>query len=571
MTLDKRIELQTKFTSLNVIWIIFAVGMVLLQILTNIENITFLPLYITFPFFLLEVILVYWVKVKIDVKIILFAVFRYIQILATIYIMCCTIDYNLLYFVYAILGLFVFIIEYYMVFDVYEGLQRSLCFITIVLAMTFVPLVSNIILKKIDSQFIYIYLFFANLSIAFIYISRLFMEYLVNITQELLNLRRMVDNVKETNDALNENQEKVKKANELLGVQKVKLEAAYQKINNVNAEMMIQNQIISYISSSLELGKVMQLITEAIIDKMKVQVCAIVLYPNATFNRKVFYKVKTNFQDNYRQLLINHIENFCFDQYIREGKTYVDNHVTNRYDFIKDNFLGSILIVPLVKDKKVIGALYVGDSTYDYFYENKSFYEAIVSQFMVALNNANLYKRMESMAIRDGLTGIYNRRFLTRMFQETIKNAVRNNQCVSVVLFDIDFFKSINDNYGHGFGDVAIQTIAKLGWTTAKENGGIIGRYGGEEFVIIFPNKNVEESFHIIQDLHQKIRNMQLKHSSGIVDIDVSMGLTSYPETCKNPEELLSRADWSMYYSKQAGRGCITIDSEEVQRAVNRK
>ncbi len=571
MALEMRLELQKRFTSLNFIWLIFATGIVTFQLIVDINDVTVLPLYIVVPFILLDFLFSRYINVREDIKIICFAILRYLQIITSIGIMCCSIDYSSMYFAYGLLALLVSIIECYFIFDPFDGLQRSLCFITLVLSMTFVPLVSNALFEKIEDHFVFIYLFFANLSIACIYISRLFTEYLKKNNQERLQLQRMVNSVKETNDALSENQEKVKKANELLGVQKVKLEAAYQKINSVNAEMMIQNQIISYISSSLELEKVMQLITQTVLEKMEVDVCAIVLYPNSAFNSKVLYKIKTNHDDNYIQLLSNDIENYCFDPYIRDGNTYVDNHVRNRYDFLKDSSLGSILIVPFLKNQRIIGALYVGHTTYDYFYDNKTFYETIVSQFIVALDNASLYKKMESMAIRDGLTGIYNRRFLTKMFQETIKEAVRNNQSVSVVLFDIDYFKSINDSYGHLFGDVAIQAIAKIGWTVAKENDGIIGRYGGDEFVIIFKNKNVEESYNIILKLHKRIKNTQLKHASGPVKIDVSMGLTSYPETCKNPEELFSRADWAMYYSKQCGRGCITIDSDEIQRLVNRK
>ena len=571
MALKNRIELQNRFTALNYIWVIFGISISIIHLLINERGVSVIPLFIGLPFLLVDTLLTKLGNISEEKKIYLFGILRYLQIITAIFIMCCTIDDSFIYFIYGVIAMLLSMIEFFLIYDVFESLQRSLCFITLVLAMTFVPIASNILFVKIESQFIYIYLFFCNLSICVILMSRFFMDYLTSGTEELLHLRRMVEKVNETNDALNENQEKVKKANELLGVQKVKLESAYQKIDSVNAEMMIQNQIISYISSSLELDKVMQFITESVLDKIEVEICSISLYPNATYNSKVLYNVRTKERDNYSQLLINHIKNFCFDPYIREGKTYVDNHVTNLYDFVDNNRLGSILIVPFVKNNKVVGALYVGHSTYDYFYDNIAFFEAIVSQFMMALDNANLYKRMESMAIRDGLTGIYNRRFLTKMFQETIKNAVRNNQSVSVVLFDIDYFKNINDVYGHVFGDVAIQTIAKLGWNTAKEHGGIIGRYGGEEFVIIFPDKDVEESHRIVTSLHEKIQNLQLKHASDTVYIDVSMGLTSYPETCKNPEELLSRADWAMYYSKQAGRGCITIDSEEVQKSVNRK
>lgn len=571
MALNERIKIQVRFASLNILWVLYGIGIVIFQFISEVKDISGLPLFLTVSFVSVDCILAHFIRIRDDKKIVCFGALRYLQIIVAIFAMCCTTKDSFMLFIYAALALLISMIEYYLLYDIYDSLHNSLCLITLILAMSFVPLLSNLLFVDISKSFVFIYLFFANLTIGSIYFSRMFMEYVNAATQKIMQMNRLVDSVKETNEALCENQEKVKKANELLGVQKVKLESAYQKINNVNAEMMIQNQIISYIASSLELDKVMQLIAESILDKMGVEVCAIVLYPTATYNSKVLYKVRTNMRDNYCQNLINYIENYCFDPYIKEGNTYVDNHVTNRYDFLKDSLLGSILIVPFVKNSKVIGALYVGHSTYDYFNENKAFYEAIVSQFMLALDNANLYKKMESMAIRDGLTGIYNRRFLTKIFQETIKNAVRNSQSVSVVLFDIDHFKRVNDTYGHVFGDEVIKTIAKLGWGTAKEHGGVIGRYGGEEFVIIFPNKGVDATHTIIQEFHKIIKKTSLKHSSGTVNVDVSIGLTSYPETCKNPEELLSRADWAMYYSKKAGRGCITIDSDEVQKMINQK
>lgn len=569
MALDERIKLQVRFATLNIIWVLFGLGIVIFQMISAVKDISGMPLFLTISFVTVDCLLANFIKIKNEKKLICFGILRYLQIVVAILVMCYTIDDSFTFFIYAAMALFISMIEYFLLYDIFDSLHNSLCLITLILAMSFAPLMCSLLFKDIEKSLVFVFLFFANLTIASIYFSRMFIEYISAATQKIMQMNRLVDNVKEANEALYENQEKVKKANELLGVQKVKLESAYQKINNVNAEMMIQNQIISYIASSLELDKVMQLITESILEKMGVEVCAIVLYPTATYNSKVLYKVRTNMRDNYSQILINNIENYCFDPYIKEGQTYVDNHVTNRYDFLKDNLLGSILIVPFVKNNKVIGALYVGHSTYDYFYDNKAFYEAIVSRFMVALDNANLYKKMESMAIRDGLTGIYNRRFLTKLFQETIKNAVRNSQSVSVVLFDIDHFKRVNDTYGHVFGDVVIQTIAKLGWATAKDHGGVIGRYGGEEFVIIFPNKGVDASYNIIKEFHKKLKNTSLKHSSGMVNVDVSIGLTSYPETCKNPEELLSRADWAMYYSKKAGRGCITIDSDEVQKMIN--
>ena len=147
-------------------------------------------------------------------------------------------------------------------------------------------------------------------------------------------------------------------------------------------------------------------------------------------------------------------------------------------------------------------------------------------------------------------------------------DSINSGMPLSTALFDIDFFKKINDTYGHLFGDQVIKTIATLANQIAKENDAIAARYGGEEFVIIFPNKDLEEAYPAVVKLHAGVKELGLIHNGKPVNVNVSVGFTSYPKTCKDPRELLNRADWSMYYSKQHGRDQITIDSEEIQKAV---
>lgn len=140
---------------------------------------------------------------------------------------------------------------------------------------------------------------------------------------------------------------------------------------------------------------------------------------------------------------------------------------------------------------------------------------------------------------------------------------------MSVALFDIDFFKKINDTYGHLFGDQVIKTIASLAKSIAEENDAIVARYGGEEFVIIFPDKDLEEAYPAVESLHKGVKELGIEHHGKRVVVNVSVGFTSFPKTCKDPRELLNRADWSMYYSKQHGRDQITIDSDEIQKEVS--
>lgn len=380
---------------------------------------------------------------------------------------------------------------------------------------------------------------------------------------------RLIERINETNEELRIHQEKVKSTNELLGVQKIELQSAYQKINNVNEEMKIQNDILKYISSSLEISKLMALITELFINRIGVDACAIVLKPGTSNNKNITYKIKSTLSNGFVEHLSECIQQNCFEDIMNNSEVLVDNDVeSGKYDFIKQASVGSILIVPLIKQEQQIGLLFVGTKKNEYFVENIDFFEGIVAQFLIALNNANLYQEMQSMAILDGLTGIYNRRYLTKLFNEYMYESINNRTPLSVALFDIDFFKKINDTYGHLFGDEIIKTIASLAKNIADDNDGIVSRYGGEEFVIIFPNKGLEEAYPAVERLHREVKQLGIEHHGKQVTVNVSVGFTSFPKTCKDPRELLNRADWSMYYSKQHGRDQITIDSDEIQKEV---
>lgn len=134
-----------------------------------------------------------------------------------------------------------------------------------------------------------------------------------------------------------------------------------------------------------------------------------------------------------------------------------------------------------------------------------------------------------------------------------------------MALFDIDKFKMVNDTYGHPCGDAVICHVASLLRQAAVSNGGIAGRYGGEEFVIAFQGKTLAEVYEIVEKVHKKIKTESVVYEDKTLNVRVSAGVASYPETCENPSDLLTRADWAMYHSKRNGRDRITIDSDELE------
>ena len=340
----------------------------------------------------------------------------------------------------------------------------------------------------------------------------------------------------------------------------------------MNSEILLQNQILKLISENHEINALLSLIAQTIRTQMEVDIFAIVLYPDVVSYNGMMYQIRSTYGQKYQDFLGNKIEQGTLNAFIVGNKTYVDNHVdSKKYEFVRDKEVSSLMIIPLSKEDHIIGGLYIADSKYDAFTDNVTFFESTVSSINIAVETKNLYAKLEKMAITDELTQIYNRRYLNQICDRFIFEALNNKTHLSVALFDIDKFKSINDSYGHLFGDEALKSIAVMALELAERTGGVAGRYGGEEFVVLFPERDLASTYEIIKEYHEEIRNKIFHHGSDVVNLRLSVGIASYPETCLNPNDLLNYADWAMYYSKENGRDRITIDSAEVREQVRLK
>lgn len=403
-----------------------------------------------------------------------------------------------------------------------------------------------------------------------------FLCYFLDVTNRLerkyLAQLRYIDDANAVNQQLVENQEKVKKANEQLAYQKVQLESANRRINNVNMEISLQNQILKLISANHVVENLMDLIAVTVRTQMSVDTFAIILLPNAFALKDLNYYIKTTYGVKYQQNLSKKILAGAFNQYMDSKKTFVDNHVTKgNYDFIQNAEVGSILVIPLIKGEETLGCLYIADSKYDAFIDNVTFFESAVSSINLAIENSNLYSKLEEMAIKDELTGIFNRRYLNQACEQYIYESLRDKTPFSVALFDIDKFKNINDSYGHLFGDEALKLISAMAEEIACKVGGIAGRYGGEEFMVLFPKRNLQSTYEVVKEYHDKIRNTPFYHNKEEVHIRLSVGISSFPETCLDPNDLMNYSDLALYYSKQNGRDRITIDSSTIREQVRLK
>ena len=392
--------------------------------------------------------------------------------------------------------------------------------------------------------------------------------------RQILKQNRALENLNEVNEELNEQQEKINQVNEKLGLQKIELQEANKRINRSHDELSVQNEISSAIASSVEKEVMLRQIANIMQIRLDMDVVAIILEEDNSLlvpGEKPagrFVALSTGLGEAFEHNLLDSVYKTDMKELLAMTQTYIQNSQTDSvklFEYLtEEQELTSIICLPIMNQEERLGTLLVGKNRLNTFMDGRAFYENIASQLGIGVSNARLYAKMNDMAIRDGLTKVYNRRHLTHLFQQYLSEAITKKLPLSLALFDIDKFKMVNDTYGHQCGDEVIRYVATLLNKGALKHGGIAGRYGGEEFVVVFLGKNLEETYEIVKEIHQQIKSEEVVYGDKRIQVRASAGVASYPTTCSNPSELLTRADWAMYHSKKNGRDQITIDSDQI-------
>jgi len=222
-------------------------------------------------------------------------------------------------------------------------------------------------------------------------------------------------------------------------------------------------------------------------------------------------------------------------------------------------FLRSLLVVPLSADDRVIGVMVLGKREVDGFGESQMKLLTILgSQAAVATAKALLYKKIEQMAITDGLTKVYNHRFFYQRIEEETLRAKRYGKVFSLIMMDIDFFKRFNDTYGHKAGDKALANVARILKETTR-NVDLAARYGGEEFAVILPETDKDGAMAIADRIRRAIKNtpFEIDPAKPMVGVTVSIGVASFPEDASGYADLIEGADQALYQAKNTGKNKV--------------
>lgn len=218
------------------------------------------------------------------------------------------------------------------------------------------------------------------------------------------------------------------------------------------------------------------------------------------------------------------------------------------------------LCVPIVAQGNVLGVLHVERNQGRPMSPTEiSLANNLATQIALAMASVKLRDTLRNLSVRDPLTGLFNRRYMEESLQREIATAHRKNRALAVVILDLDYFKKFNDTFGHEAGDYLLREVGGL-LSRKSRVGDIACRFGGEEFVLIYPEAEPEIATQLAEQLREAINGLHLQHfGRSLGQISASFGLAFFPEHGNTADQLLRAADKALYAAKAAGRNRVEV------------
>lgn len=258
-----------------------------------------------------------------------------------------------------------------------------------------------------------------------------------------------------------------------------------------------------------------------------------------------------------------------FDQWVvktMQPLLVEDTKSDYRFDFDKivlddSRSIRSLIVVPLALGNRALGILRVDSPKKDNFgTEDLRLLSTIGDLGTVAIENAQLYERVEQLAIKDGLTNLYLKRYLLERMSEEIIRHMRGKSPMSFLMIDLDQFKQYNDKFGHVAGDIVLKTISKILSEFFNESGNLVSRYGGEEFSVLLPDCTKKQAIQLAEGVKNKISSQTIILRRKKTQITVSIGVATFPDDAQVKDELIFNADQALYRAKNQGRNRVCYD-----------
>ncbi|QDZ28452.1 diguanylate cyclase [Noviherbaspirillum sp. UKPF54] len=250
---------------------------------------------------------------------------------------------------------------------------------------------------------------------------------------------------------------------------------------------------------------------------------------------------------------------------VRRGKMYRVEAEGNqpRCHHVQEPPPGNYVCVPLMVQGEMLGVLHIENDRAGSRSREQPLVQAVAEHTALTLANLRLRDTLHAQAMRDGLTGLFNRRFMEESLSREMRNAQRNKSPVAIVMIDIDHFKRFNDTFGHAAGDMLLREVG--GMLQRQMRGGDLAcRYGGEEFTVILPATALRNAAELAEKLRDSARGLSVTmdgHALG--QITISLGVASFPEHGDTWEAVLHAADIALMQAKHTRNRTMVYGAEE--------
>ncbi len=251
---------------------------------------------------------------------------------------------------------------------------------------------------------------------------------------------------------------------------------------------------------------------------------------------------------------------------LRRGKPHsVDNTDTEVVcEHVKraapsDRLPFSYLCIPMIAQSEMLGVFHWTSRAQGALTESKRRLAVSVAEHIaLALSSLRLRETLREQAIRDSLTGLFNRRYMTESLERELRRAERRRSAVGIIMLDLDHFKHVNDTYGHDIGDMLLRAVGHLLQKQIREED-IACRYGGEEFTVILPDTRLDEVRLRSEQLRVAVTHIRGGQNGAYADLSASFGIAEFPAHGSTADAVLHAADAALYEAKTNGRDQVVV------------
>jgi diguanylate cyclase (GGDEF)-like protein len=329
-------------------------------------------------------------------------------------------------------------------------------------------------------------------------------------------------------------------------------------------ELAVLNEIGKALTASLDIGEVMHVILAKVSELLKPRNWSLLLHDPAT-GELYFHAAVGAGSEKLLGLRIKPGEGIAgwvaqHNQPLLVNDVHADPRFASRFDQASRFHTQSILCVPLAFKDRTLGVIELvnGQGDGGFSDEDLKILGTVAEFSAIAIENARNFHKVQELTVLDDHTGLFNSRHLRRQLEQEIVRATRFGHPVSLIFFDLDHFKRVNDTHGHQAGSQVLHEVGSLLLKTLRSTD-VPVRYGGDEFVILMPETSKDQAVAAARRIGAEIARQPFlaNRPYGPLALTASLGVAAFPDDAREPDDLVLRADEAMYRVKATQRGGV--------------